>query len=127
MVRGIRWYAYQAGVPVITSNHGGMAELVPHGVCGLHFRVNDPVDLRRTLKDLCRHPHQLARFRQQIPHVKDTDDHYAELIRFYEGVRARRASRLRNGHTRDTESRGAKRWVTTVRALCSNSLAFLTR
>ena len=37
--------AYAAGLPVICSGIGGMAEKVVDGVTGLHFRVNDPIDL----------------------------------------------------------------------------------
>ena len=41
--------AFAAGLPVICSGIGGMAEKVKDGVSGLHFRVNDPVDLARVI------------------------------------------------------------------------------
>ncbi len=41
--------AFAAGLPVICSGIGGMAEKVADGVSGLHFRVNDPVDLARVV------------------------------------------------------------------------------
>lgn len=79
--------AYQAGVPVVTSNHGGMAELVPHGVCGLQFRAGDAGDLRRKLDELCQRPAEVARLRQNIPHVKNMSEHFDELMGYYEQVR----------------------------------------
>jgi glycosyltransferase involved in cell wall biosynthesis len=80
--------AYQAGVPVITSNHGGMAELVPSGVSGLQFQVGDAQDLRRAVLELCRRPEELGRLSEAIPHVKEMDEHYDELMGFYDRVRA---------------------------------------
>jgi len=41
--------AKRAGVPLIVSNIGGMAEKVTDGVDGLHFRRGSPVDLAATL------------------------------------------------------------------------------
>lgn len=41
--------AFAAGLPVICSGIGGMAEKVKDGISGLHFRVNDPVDLARVI------------------------------------------------------------------------------
>jgi glycosyltransferase involved in cell wall biosynthesis len=37
--------AFSAGVPIIASRLGALAELVDDGVTGLHFSANDPVDL----------------------------------------------------------------------------------
>jgi len=41
--------SFACGVPVICSDLGGMAEKVRDGIDGLHFRVNDPRDLARTI------------------------------------------------------------------------------
>src|SRR6185503_11624350 len=41
--------AFAHGRPVISSDIGGMAERVVHGVNGLHFRVGDPVSLAGTI------------------------------------------------------------------------------
>ena len=43
--------AQQAGIPVITADHGGMKELVRHDVNGLLFRHRDVDDLARRLQD----------------------------------------------------------------------------
>jgi glycosyltransferase involved in cell wall biosynthesis len=42
--------AFAVGCPVICAGIGGMAEKVTDGVSGLHFRVNDHLDLVRALK-----------------------------------------------------------------------------
>src|SRR5262249_45009411 len=41
--------AFLAGVPVLTSDCGGMAELVEHSVSGLQFRTGDAAHLRHQL------------------------------------------------------------------------------
>jgi glycosyltransferase involved in cell wall biosynthesis len=76
--------AFLAGVPVVTSDIGGMAELVTDGVNGVHFRVGDAGDLRAKLARLCEAPGELARLRQNIPPVKGMADHIPELLGFYE-------------------------------------------
>lgn len=42
--------ARQAGVPLLVSDIGGMAENVLPGVDGLHFRRGSPVDLARAMR-----------------------------------------------------------------------------
>lgn len=63
-----------AGVPVITGNQGGMAELVRDGVDGLHFRIGDPQDLRRALLLLIDNPGLLLKFRANSPKVPKIED-----------------------------------------------------
>lgn len=58
-----------AGVPVITGNQGGMAELVRDGVDGLHFRLGDARDLRRVLLQVIEDPDQLQAMRSNAPQV----------------------------------------------------------
>jgi glycosyltransferase involved in cell wall biosynthesis len=41
--------SFASGVPVISSDIGGMAEKVRDGIDGLHFRANDPRDLARVI------------------------------------------------------------------------------
>jgi glycosyltransferase involved in cell wall biosynthesis len=79
--------AFQAGVPVVCSDIGGMAELVADGVNGVHFRAGDAADLRAKLTRLCENPSELLRMRQHIPRVKGMADHIPELVGFYERVR----------------------------------------
>lgn len=58
--------ALRARCPVIASNIGGMAEKVQHGVNGLHFRVNSPSDLGRTIELASADPQLWGRLRSQI-------------------------------------------------------------
>ncbi|MCA9322432.1 MAG: glycosyltransferase, partial [Planctomycetes bacterium] len=44
--------AWLAGIPVLASDRGGMAELVDDGVNGLHFRLGDADDLRAKIRRL---------------------------------------------------------------------------
>lgn len=61
--------ARAAGVPVICSGIGGMAEVVAHGVTGLHVPPGDPDALARTLKtaaaDRALHARLAANLRSQ--------------------------------------------------------------
>lgn len=79
--------AFIAGVPVITSNQGGMAELVRDRIDGRHFQIGDVADLRRVLQELIEDPEQLQRLRVQIPPVPTIADqaavvrgHYLSLL-----------------------------------------------
>ena len=71
--------AFLAGVPVITGDRGGMAELVRHGESGLCFRIGDAADLRRQILRLRDEPGLLARLRAGIPPVKDIAQDAEEL------------------------------------------------
>jgi glycosyltransferase involved in cell wall biosynthesis len=84
--------AFLAGLPVITSDIGGMAELVTDGVNGVHFRAGDPIDLRRKLTESCVAPARLAHMASQLPHVKSMEEHTRELIGYYEQVSPGRIS-----------------------------------
>lgn len=72
--------AQVAGVPVITSGEGGMAELVHDGVDGIHFRLGDAADLRRVLQSIIAQPAELADMRRHAPAVP-TIEEQAERIR----------------------------------------------
>ena len=83
-----RWYenspltiheAFMAGIPVITGNRGGMAELVEHEKSGLHFIVDDGTDLRRQIERLLKEPELLERMRGQLPAVKDITEDAREM------------------------------------------------
>jgi hypothetical protein len=78
--------AFLAGIPVVCSDQGGMAELVEHGVAGLRFRPGDAQDLRRQLLRLIEEPGLRERLRRGIPPVRRLDDdarvlraHFARL------------------------------------------------
>jgi len=66
--------AFLAGVPLLVSDMGGMAELVSEGRGGLRFRTGDPADLREKILLLARDRDLLARLRETIPPVKGIDE-----------------------------------------------------
>ncbi len=76
--------AFLAGVPVVTSNLGGIAELARDGVGALHFAPGNPADLRAKLAAVCTDPGQLRRLRRGIPRVKSMEEHVPELIDVYQ-------------------------------------------
>ncbi|KQQ80817.1 glycosyltransferase family 4 protein [Aureimonas sp. Leaf324] len=70
--------AFGAGAPVICTGIGGMAEKVPDGVAGLHFRLGDAADLLRALR-LAADPNNAAVLRAGLPPVISA----AEMARRY--------------------------------------------
>jgi glycosyltransferase involved in cell wall biosynthesis len=100
--------AFLAGLPVVTSDIGGMAELVTDRSNGLHFRRGDPIDLRAKLTWLCAHPSELDRMRQHMPPVKAMADHIPELIGIYN--RAARPAALSGGLPTVADPAGAPKW-----------------
>jgi glycosyltransferase involved in cell wall biosynthesis len=86
--------AFIAGLPVITSDVGGMAELVGDGVNGIHFRTGDVADLRQKLLYVVQHPEILDRLRRGIPKVLSMEEHAEDiLVRYRKLMQARRGSR----------------------------------
>lgn len=75
--------AFAAGVPVVASDLGGMAEMVDHGVNGLRFRPGDAADLRRTLRRLLDEPGLLERLRAGIPRQMTIEEDAAQLRELY--------------------------------------------
>jgi glycosyltransferase involved in cell wall biosynthesis len=63
---------------VICTGIGGMAEKVPDGVAGLHFRLGDAADLLRALR-LAADPNNAAVLRAGLPPVISA----AEMARRY--------------------------------------------
>lgn len=80
--------AYAADIPVICSDHGGLAELVEPGMDGLAFRPGDAVDLAQTMQrviddaDLRRRLQTGAKQR----YVLDTDGEMQYLMQLYAAV-----------------------------------------
>ena len=77
--------AYSVGVPVICTGIGGMAEKVPPGISGLHFRLGDAEDLVRVIRygmdrdirtSLC----------NGIPQVTSTIDMAKEYLNFFSSI-----------------------------------------
>jgi glycosyltransferase involved in cell wall biosynthesis len=77
-----------AGVPVITADVGGMAELVHDGVDGRLFRCNDADDLRRVLLSLIESPEQLQALQGQAPPVPSMEEQAAKVRVQYERILA---------------------------------------
>jgi glycosyltransferase involved in cell wall biosynthesis len=75
--------AFIFGVPVITADSGGMAELVRHDVDGLHFRQGNPADLRQRMLEVVNEPGILDRLRKGIPPVMDIELHTIEVRGIY--------------------------------------------
>lgn len=84
--------AFAAGVPVVASNLGGMAELVEDGRSGLLFTAGDSADLRRALKRLLDEPALLPALRAGLPQVKTMDEDAAWTESVYTGVLAERSA-----------------------------------
>jgi len=76
--------AFIAGVPVVASGIGGMAELVRDGIDGLHFRVGDAHDLREKIRTLIDDPGLLERLRGGIRPQKTIETDAAEVRSRYE-------------------------------------------
>lgn len=75
--------AHAAGVPVLASDLGGMAEMVRHGVDGLLFRVGDARDLAARLRELIENPDLLPRLRAGIPSVWTLEQELGKLLEIY--------------------------------------------
>ena len=80
--------ARAAGVPVVVSGHGALAEKVQDKVDGLHFAPGDAGSLCRTLERLAAEPDLLPRLRDGLPapmdmteHVRRVEELYGDLLR----------------------------------------------
>jgi glycosyltransferase involved in cell wall biosynthesis len=80
--------AHAAGVPVITSRLGGMAELVHHNIDGMHFAPNDTADLVRVLQQIVDNPALLTQLAQGITKPPSIDDESQAIIMLYENALA---------------------------------------
>ncbi len=75
--------AYLAGVPVIASDIGGLAEYVHEGAGGMNFRAGDEADLYRKIKEIIDNPGLLEKMRHTIPAVKSIAENAGELEEIY--------------------------------------------
>lgn len=85
--------AFAAGVPVVTADVGGMAELVNHGEDGLTFAVEDADALRAALQRLVDDPGLVERLRDGVAEPTRLSDHAEELLGVYDDCRAGREVR----------------------------------
>lgn len=75
--------ARAAGVPVVASGLGALAEKVTDGVDGLTFPAGDAPSLARTLQRCLDDPGLLPRLSRSIPAPMDMSDHVEALLRLY--------------------------------------------
>jgi glycosyltransferase involved in cell wall biosynthesis len=78
--------AIRAGVPVITSDLGGMRELVQDGVNGLRFRPRDVSDLRAKMMRFVDDPGLRDRLRPAPSSVRDHGEDVQAHLRLYEDL-----------------------------------------
>ncbi len=78
--------AFLAGVPVITSNLGGMADLVDDRVNGLLFEVNNGNSLSTAIQELIQSRELLEQLRRGIPTVKSVEENSTELTQIYKKI-----------------------------------------
>jgi len=75
--------AYLAGVPVIASDIGGMAEYVCEGAGGLNFRAGDDEDLYKKIIKIIKNPGLVEKMRKSIPPVKSIAENACEIEEIY--------------------------------------------
>jgi glycosyltransferase involved in cell wall biosynthesis len=80
--------AFAAGLPVVASDLGGMAELVTHERDGLLFPAGDAAGLEAALRRLLDEPGLLDRLRSGVPRVPSIDDDAARTRALYERLRS---------------------------------------
>ena len=86
--------ALAAGVPVLASDRGALAELfAAAGPCGEHFDPEHPETLRSCIDRLVADPRQIAQWRRQAPAVPTPAEHFADLEPIYDQALAAGARR----------------------------------
>lgn len=78
--------AFAAGVPVIASRVGALAEQVRDGVDGILFQVGDPQDLAEKLQLFAQDVLLRTRLRENLPKVKSLPQHLEEVEQLYRKV-----------------------------------------
>ena len=86
--------AFIANVPVITSNIGGMKELVKDGINGYTFEVGDSEDLKRVIKTIVSKPTILNQLKIDEKEVVDIKDEAQSIIRVYHNLLKDRSDKL---------------------------------
>jgi glycosyltransferase involved in cell wall biosynthesis len=87
--------ALVAGIPVVASNLGGMAEIVRHGKNGLLFEPGDPQDLARQLNRLIEEPGLLEKLGKHAGNVRSVEDSVDEMLDLYERLREQKVQKRR--------------------------------
>ncbi|MDD3627499.1 MAG: glycosyltransferase [bacterium] len=74
--------AFLSGIPVITSDTGGMAELVKDGYSGFHFKFGDSESLKEVIDKILDNPQILLELNKNLKSatVKDTSEDVSEIL-----------------------------------------------
>ncbi len=75
--------AFLSHTPVITSNAGGMAELVRHEKSGLLFQMGEGASLREAMARIVRENDLVEKLREGIPPVKTIQEDAKEMMERY--------------------------------------------
>ncbi len=75
--------AFLAGIPVITTNIGGMAELVKEGENGFVFPVGNSEKLAEKIELCIENPKLIDQLSSNMPEVKDMKTHTEEIVKLY--------------------------------------------
>jgi glycosyltransferase involved in cell wall biosynthesis len=86
--------AFAAGIPVIGSNLGGIAELIKHQTNGLLVESKSPAEWARTLQHLADHPELLAHLRSGIRPPRKMDEVADEMAALYHRLTSGQAPAL---------------------------------
>ena len=78
--------AFASGTPVITSDIGGMKELVDDGTNGLLFEPGSAEDLARVMERFIHDEELRENLGKGISHVKSMSEHVLELLKIYDGA-----------------------------------------
>ncbi len=100
--------AFLAGVPVICSNIGGMAEKVKDRVNGLHFAVGDHFDLLDRILELAGSPELYARLVQGIPEILSDHEMARRFSVIYDGLLRARLDRNAAGRAHPRADRTSR-------------------
>ncbi|MCK6446900.1 MAG: glycosyltransferase [Planctomycetes bacterium] len=87
--------AFLLSTPVVTSDIGGMKELVRDGVDGLHFKVGDAADLATKLARFVAEPDLVARLSRDFPRIKTIAEDAMDMEWRYRGLVALRPPNVR--------------------------------
>ena len=99
--------AFAAGLPVLASDLGGMAEMVDHGRNGLLFAPGNPVALSEQILRLLNEPHLLEHLRKGIARPMPIEQDASEMRDRYEAVARHRSRRPTAVHS-STQSSDAR-------------------
>jgi len=75
--------AFLAGIPVIASNFGGMAELVEHSVDGYLFEVDNAKELADIIKKIINDPTLLNDLKSAVHKVRTIEDDSESMINIF--------------------------------------------